>query len=228
MSPRMAALLLWAAAAAQLLTVLLLRVSATHATGSSYIIQVLHPNGLPASAGDDLTFIDGGAAAAPETFDGLTSVQCPVDIVAFMSRGSPRSDAAQQPIRIALELTASALVVPMFLVLMQPGLKHRIAAGSIFAARADAADALQCSPSGSEVALKYRARALLVMGEDGDAGTLASSPPFELRILCGTGGLFASVCAQDASFDDGDSVPVPSCSMDHASPWSPAFTSAGM
>jgi len=225
---RRVCILLLTAAAAQLLAVRLLCVSATHASGGSYSIQVLHPNGLPASSGDELTFLDRSAAAALESVDGLTSVQCPVDIVAFMSRSATRADSVQQPIHIALELTTPDLFIPMFLVLMQPGLKHHVAAGTVFSARADAADAMQCSPSGSEVALTYHARALLVIGEDGGNRTLAASQPFVLRILCGTGGLFASVCAQDAATDDGDTDPIPSCSLHHASPWSSPFTSAGM
>ena len=193
------------------------------AAGASYAVHVLHPNARPIAAGDEITFLDRGVEPEHDHGDGFADARCPVDIVAFIERGAAPAQVVQQQVLICLQLEQTGITIPMFPAYMSPNLKHSIAAGSLFAARADAAGALRCSASGAQVAVTHHARvALLVQDVEGDR-VLAQSEPFLLRVLCGSGGLLSRVCPSSAT----PPVPAASCILHHASPWSPPFTSVG-
>jgi hypothetical protein len=213
-------------AAATFLLLLLCAASTSLCSGSAgaaYVVRVLHPNARPIAAGDEITFLDRGDEPEHDYGDDFAAARCPVDVVAFIERGAAPAHIVQQPVLISLQLVQAGITIPMFPAYMSPNLKHSIAAGSLFAARADSAGALQCSASGAQVAVAHHARVALLVQHVGGDRVLAQSEPFLLRVLCGSGGLFSRACPAGAA----PPVPAASCTLHHASPWSPPFTSVG-
>jgi hypothetical protein len=195
--------------------------------GAAYAVRVLHPNARPIAAGDEITFLDRGAEPEHDHGDDFAAARCPVDIVAFIERGAAPAHIVQQ-VLISLQLAQAGITIPMFPAYMSPNLKHSIAAGSLFAAPADAAGALRCSASGAQVAVAHHARVALLVQDVGGDRVLAQSEPFLLRVLCGSGGLFLRACPAGAAQESAaPPVPAASCTLHHASPWSPPFTSVG-
>jgi hypothetical protein len=200
-----------------------------HVSSSTlYRIQALHPNAQPVAPGDELAFLDDTEGPAHAGDDSLYPARCPVDVVAVASRGSTPADAEQQHARVTLQLEHRdlSLIIPMFPVVLSPGLTLSVPAGTSFMAPAAAARALQCSPSHLELPLTFRARVVLLDGHGSGDRRLAESHHFVLRIVCGAGGYLQRQCpAHEAG--PAAAAPLDACTLNHAAPWSRAYTSVG-
>jgi hypothetical protein len=206
-----------------------------HVSSSAlYRIQALHPNAQPVAPGDELAFLDGTEGPTFAGEDSFHPTRCPVDVVALASRSSTPADAGQQHAhaRVALQLERRdlSLIIPMFPVVLSPGLTLSIPAGTSFMAPAAAARALHCSPSHLELSPTFRARVVLLHGHGSSVGLglgfsshdpwLAQSDHFLLRIVCAAGGDLQRQCPAVAA-------PLNACTLHHAAPWSRPFTSVG-
>jgi hypothetical protein len=203
------------------------------ASSSAYRIQVLHPNSRPVVEGDELTFLAPAFGADDDDDVVFGTVPCPVQLRVLRSAAASNATSpapTPQLVHATLLLEQPDVAVPVISFIMHPALTYSVAAGSAVPASAEAVAALRCSASRADVAREFSARAVLSAEDhNGVRYTLAESPLFVLRVLCGAGGLISSLCAGESATVDRDLSPGPAvaCELQHASAWSPSFTSAG-